>query len=42
MIKTTFDIKTKQKVYAIIKQDQSITLTTSITQAIRLIQDYCN
>lgn len=37
-IKYTFDINTKQPVYAICDQDVCIMLTTSITTAIKKIQ----
>jgi hypothetical protein len=37
-IKYTFDIQTKQPVYAVFQQDVCILLTTSITTAINKIQ----
>jgi hypothetical protein len=39
-IKYTFDIQTKQPVYAICHNDRCIFLTTSITTAIKKVQNY--
>jgi hypothetical protein len=39
-IKYTFDIQTKQPVYAVCHNDRCIFLTTSITTAIKKVQNY--
>ena len=39
-IKYTFDINTKQPVYAVCDNDQCILLTTDILTAIKKVQNY--